>query len=95
MSKNIPSSRDELSYELHRLFMEKAAKDWSNALKIARRNIISMRNSGSLPEKRLKRLESLLKEGPDVCAYVLLSHTKGSRELRECSVFCGILDEGR
>lgn len=84
---------DNDSYEIHKLAMRKAASDWARAVDLARRNIMSMRNSGSAPVKTLERLESLLKEGPDVCAYVLLSQTKVSRELRECSVFSGILDE--
>ena len=83
----------ENSFEFHKLSIQKAASNWPTALKLAQRNIVSMRNSGSFPERHLKRLESLLREGPDVCAYVLLSHTKGSRELRECSMFSGILDE--
>jgi hypothetical protein len=83
------------SYEYHQLTLQKAAENWPAALELARCNIIILRNSGSVPEKRLTRLENLLREGPDVCAYVLLSHTRGSRELRECSVFSGILDEGR
>jgi hypothetical protein len=91
MSKRIS---DHASHEYHQLAIRKAAANWPAALKLARGNIITMRNSGAVPEKRLNRLESLLTEGPDVCAYVLLSHTKGSRELRECSVFSGILDEG-
>jgi hypothetical protein len=92
MSKH---TSDHDSYEYHQLAMRKAAENWLAALELARGNIITMRNSGTVPEKRLERLESLLREGPDVCAYVLLSHTKGSRELRECSVFSGMLDEGR
>ena len=86
---------DHASFEYHQLALRKAAENWTVALELARENVIRLRNSGTVPENRLNRLEALLKEGPDVCTYVLLSHTQVSRELRQCCVFSGILDEGR
>ena len=86
----------QLSYELHRLTLQKARGNWPRALEIAQFNIVSMRNLNSANEETLRRLESLLKEGPDVCAVVLLAPTSRSQALRACDVFAGLLtDEER
>ena len=96
MTRKKPLLSDHLSYELHRLTLQKAQADWPHALEIARANIDAMRNSSSADEQSLRRLKSLLQEGPDVCAIVLLGSTSRSQALRACDVFGGLLtDEQR